>query len=120
MTACENNKKDNTPNHLETLAIGQTTSGSALTLDVEYFQSLLDDSDAPEAEKRKLIEELWSIIVGFVDLGFGIHPVQQANPTRSELANDSIAKLIADIGQEHLNEPNKNTKENTNPERYEV
>ena len=35
------------------------------------------------AEKREFLEALWSIIVAFVDLGFGIHPVQQAMESRS-------------------------------------
>ena len=120
MTACDDSKRDKTLNHLEASEIVQTTSGSALTLDVDYYQALLDDSDAPEDIKRKLIEKLWSIVVGFVDLGFSIHPLQQANPTRSEQANECFAKLIADIGQEHLSTNNKNIKGDTIPERQDV
>lgn len=28
-------------------------------------------------QQQELLEALWIIVVGFVDLGFGIHPVQQ-------------------------------------------
>jgi len=34
---------------------------------------LLEDEDIPEAEKRQLIETLWNIVVGFVDLGWGLN-----------------------------------------------
>ena len=50
----------------------------SLTLDVEFYQSFLDDADIPEDKKCELIETLWQIVVQFVDLGFGIHPLQQS------------------------------------------
>ena len=49
----------------------------ALTLDLAYYQSHLDSADYTDDEKRALIEALWTIIVAFVDLGYGIHPAQQ-------------------------------------------
>ncbi len=50
-----------------------------LTLDVAFYESYLEDGDLSEEQKRELLEALWSIIVSFVDLGFGIHPLQQTN-----------------------------------------
>ncbi len=44
-----------------------------------------------EEEKRLFLETLWSILMQFVDLGFGIHPVQngcgkvEPNPRNSAL-----------------------------------
>jgi hypothetical protein len=49
-----------------------------LTLDVELYQHYLDGSDLTNAEKAELLETFWSIICEFVRLGFGVHPVQQA------------------------------------------
>ncbi len=49
-----------------------------LTLDVDYYQSFLDDVDIPGDKRDELIETLWAIVVQFVDMGFGIHPLQQA------------------------------------------
>lgn len=48
----------------------------ALTLDVEFYQSYIDDPQMSDADKRALIETLWSIMVSCVDLGYGIHPLQ--------------------------------------------
>ena len=30
-----------------------------------------------DAEKEEFLQALWQIIVGFVDLGFGVHPLQE-------------------------------------------
>ncbi|MCW2308829.1 hypothetical protein [Rhodobium gokarnense] len=62
------------------------TSRPVLTLDVALYEHMLADSDLTEDQKREFLETLWSIIVGFVDLGFGIDPVGLAcgqNPETS-------------------------------------
>ena len=50
----------------------------SLTIDWELYGQMLDESDWSDEQKREFIACLWSIVVGFVDLGFNIHPVQQA------------------------------------------
>jgi hypothetical protein len=47
-----------------------------LTVDVEKYQAFLDGADMTEAQKEEFLQALWSIIVSFVDLGFGVHPLQ--------------------------------------------
>ena len=85
----DNNSSDNSP--LEpTPGTGATFTAAAegatgfkpLMLDVELYQRYLDDPSIEDADKRELIETLWSIMVSFVDLGFGIHPAQQAQRHR--------------------------------------
>ncbi|MBI1393885.1 MAG: hypothetical protein GC152_14200 [Alphaproteobacteria bacterium] len=49
-----------------------------LQLDVAYYQDLFDDPELSDAEKEQIITALWSIIVAFVELGFGVHAAQQA------------------------------------------
>lgn len=51
---------------------------STLAIDLDYFRPFLDDTDIPEERKQELLEVLWNIVVNFVDLGFGIHPIQHA------------------------------------------
>ena len=48
-----------------------------LQVDIERYAPYLEDADITDEQKRELIEALWSIMVSFVDLGFGIEPVQQ-------------------------------------------
>lgn len=48
-----------------------------LRIDVERYQHMLDSADLTEAQKREILEALWSIIVTVVELGFGVHPLQE-------------------------------------------
>ena len=54
-----------------------STDYPTLTIDWETYGQMLADSDLSEDEQIELIQTLWSIVVAFVDLGFGIHPAQQ-------------------------------------------
>lgn len=48
----------------------------SLAVDVEKYQAYLDEADMTEEQKEEFLQALWSIIVSFVDLGFGVHPMQ--------------------------------------------
>ena len=50
----------------------------ALAIDWDLFGNYLEDSDLDDNQKREFAEIIWYIVVTFVDLGFGIEPVQQA------------------------------------------
>jgi len=54
------------------------TAPPRLTIDWDAYLPFFEDEDISDEDKRELIEALWSIMVSFVDLGFGVHPVQQA------------------------------------------
>lgn len=71
------------------------TDYSALTLDVGLYQDYLDDPSLSEEDKCELIAALWSIVVSFVDLGFGIHPLQQAQKDGGACGQDNTIDQIA-------------------------
>lgn len=48
-----------------------------LTVDVERYQALLDAPGLSDEQKEEFLQALWSIIVSFVELGFGVHPLQE-------------------------------------------
>ncbi len=50
----------------------------AVEIDYEEYLRFLEDDDISEADKRELLGLLWSIVCEFVAMGFGVHPVQQA------------------------------------------
>lgn len=50
------------------------TPGPALRFDWADWLPYLEDQDVPEEQKRALIENLWAIVVAFVDLGWRIDP----------------------------------------------
>lgn len=54
----------------------------ALTLNVDDYRHYVEDMDLSCEQEEELLQTLWTIIVQFVDLGFGIEPVQQAMDAR--------------------------------------
>ncbi|WP_127144441.1 hypothetical protein [Pelagibacterium montanilacus] len=48
-----------------------------VAVDVEKYKAYLDDPALTDAEKESFLSALWSIVVAFVDLGFGVHPLQE-------------------------------------------
>lgn len=74
------NKYDTIKNETEGIndIVVDTGRSTALIIDYDLYARYLEDSDLDESQKREFIETLWSVIVSFVDLGFGVHPLQQA------------------------------------------
>lgn len=54
-----------------------TSAKPTLSVDVERYQHFLDDSDLSEAQKAEFLQSLWNIMISFVELGFGVHPLQE-------------------------------------------
>ena len=54
------------------------TAPPRLTIDWDAYLPFFESEDITEEEKREMIEVLWAIMVSFVDLGLGIHPVQRS------------------------------------------
>ena len=52
--------------------------GSRLEIDLDHYQSYLDDPSLSADQREEIIGALWMIISAFVELGFGVHPAQQA------------------------------------------
>ena len=73
MTHPGNTTQDGTPHDA-----GRANGRPVVTFDVSRYEHFLDDQGLSAEQKRAMLEALWSIIVSFVDLGFGVHPVQQA------------------------------------------
>lgn len=51
---------------------------SRLEIDLDHYQRYLDDPALAPKQKEEIASALWTIITAFVELGFGVHPVQQA------------------------------------------
>jgi len=78
--------KDNPPStaFAQNGVLDHIANKPAITVDYEKYAHLLDDPDLSEDQKREFLQAVWNIIVGFVDLGFGVHPVQQAQDSCGE------------------------------------
>lgn len=63
----------------------------ALTLDVELYQQYLDAPDVSEDQKRQFLEAMWSIMVGFVDLGFEVRAEESCGQNPPTVAVRELA-----------------------------
>ena len=48
-----------------------------LKVDLERYQSYLDDTDMTPAQKEEFLQAMWLIMMSFVELGFEVHPLQE-------------------------------------------
>ena len=72
----------------------------SLSVDWELYAAMLEESDMPIEQQKELIETLWSIVVGFVDLGFDLHPVQQICGQSDDPLSDDPPDLLSLINNE--------------------
>ena len=59
-------------------------TAKSVGFDYDRYAHFLDDSDLSDSQKQELLEALWNILRNFVELGFGVHPVQQAMAEREK------------------------------------
>lgn len=57
-------------------------------VDVEKYKAFLDDPALTETQKEEFLQALWSIIVTFVELGFGVHPLQEVCDSEGENSSE--------------------------------
>lgn len=50
---------------------------TALAFDPDSYRHYVEGYDLSETEQQELLSALWQIIVQFVDMGLGLHPLQQ-------------------------------------------
>ena len=75
--------KDTDPGDDELFSAIRVESGPLLSdADFERYKHFLDDHDLTEDQKRDFLQAVWTIVSEFVALGFGEHPVQQAQDAR--------------------------------------
>lgn len=73
-----------------------------LRIDWDLYGAYLENSDLTEAEQREFIQTLWTIVVSFVDLGLGIHPLQQACGEDQDLADFIAAETRSMVNSQDI------------------
>ncbi len=63
----------------------ENTSKTTVEVDIRKYQAWLDDPDLSDEQKEQIVKALWQIIICFVDLGFGVSPLQVACGQLSEI-----------------------------------
>jgi len=72
------------PNDKTKAQTSNKTTPPSIGIDVDYYQAIIDDPEVSEDRKREFIAMIGSIVMDFIDIGFGVHPVQQATGDRQE------------------------------------
>lgn len=77
------------------------TSNRASQEDLREYLAFLDDTNLSEAQKIELLQTLWSMMSAFVDLAFGMDPVQQAltSIAATQRTDDSIVSAVTPAEQ---------------------
>lgn len=73
-----------------------------LTVDVKKYEALLDDPDLSDAQKEEFLRALWSVVVTFVELGFGVHPLQEVCGQDSGMAFLSAKEAFDQVKSNEL------------------
>jgi hypothetical protein len=87
----------------------------SLSIDWELYASYLEESDLPEDQKREFIETLWAIVIACVDMGFGIHPVQQACAQEEETSPSIQDAMVNYLHSDQYNASTNNAVEKALP-----
>lgn len=77
----------------------------AIQFDAQAFAHFLDESDLTFEQKLEYIQTLWGIVLQFIDMGFGIHPLQMALGQQACGQFDEAAVLCGDADSDALDSP---------------
>lgn len=97
MEALEISMADNQTTAMENPLTGSLSSGPVLTIDYALYEKYLEGADLSDVQKQEFLDALWSIIVGFVDLGFGVHPLQQIPSDTCGQEVDLTSLMASDV-----------------------
>ena len=77
----------------------------SINIDYKLYEHYFTDADISEEQKRELFETLCSIMLAFVDLGFGVHPLQQAceqNEIYCEITHHDLENLLKSVSIDQI------------------
>lgn len=74
--------------------IAASTPMPSISIDWDFYAQFLKDVNMSDDEKLEFLQALVSIVIGFVDLGFNVHPAQLA--TKDAVAKNQTCESIAD------------------------
>lgn len=97
MEALEISMDDNQTTALENPLSESVPSRPVLTIDYALYEEHLEGADLSDVQKQEFLDALWSIIVGFVDLGFGVHPLQQIPSDTCGQEVDLTSLMASDV-----------------------
>lgn len=70
------------------MQVFDAASNRKLGIDLDRYQYMLDSTDLTDSQKQEVLEALWSIIVTVVELGYGVHPLQEVCGKPDKLSDE--------------------------------
>lgn len=68
-----------------------------IAFDLEKYRPFLEDDGLCDAQKEELLAALWNIMTAFVELGFGLHPVQQVGCGKLQPSSPEKPSALTDL-----------------------
>src|SRR5690606_29396210 len=76
-----------------------------VAVDVEKYQAYLDEPNLSEEQKEEFLQAIWSVMVAYVERGFGVHPLQEVCGQDSEESCPRAKEGFDQVKSEPLDEP---------------
>lgn len=86
-------------------------SFAPLRFDPREFMQFVENEGLTEQEAQQLLRAIWDIMVAFVDLAWGVHPVQQAVDRFRGAGGSSGTPVMLSCSDVFSNTANKKTAE---------
>lgn len=93
--------------------------GNGVVFDVAKYLGYVEGEDMSDAEAKALLEAIWQIVVAFVDLGFGLHPVQQTMDKSNKLKRSEDSDVVS-LGSVHSDNNTIESEERSSATRGEM
>ena len=69
----------------------------SLTIDYDLYWHYLENSDLTDEQKRSFLDDLWVVIISFVEMGIGVYPLQQVTDLNQKTGTCEQNALIGDF-----------------------
>ena len=88
------------------------TAMPSISIDWDFYAQFLKDVNMSDDEKLEFLQALVSIVIGFVDLGFNVHPAQLAtkDADAKKQTCESIKDTAPSLALDMLNSMHANKK----------
>jgi hypothetical protein len=105
------NSADQTPTISKTFA---ASAQRVLTIDVAKYEEYMRDSGMDAGQREDFLRSIWMVVVTFVELGFGVHPLQEVCGKDDKSGDQRPKDAFDRVTSKTL--PNHETKNRTGPE----
>jgi hypothetical protein len=79
-----------------------------IKVDVERYQAYLNGTSMTDQQKRDFLQAMWLVMISFVELGFEVHPIQDACGKNAVTSKEFTTRELDTLG---LGKPQEDERE---------